>query len=122
MINPEDIKKSRLYSALVLESVFARGIRHKIKRIIGIVISIFVIVVAVTLALKWLNLLPENLAKLVAVLSPKITGLILILFAIWFIVFLLEGFFRSKYFKEREISRKDENVVSDEKKYLSLWM
>lgn len=104
----KSVKKSRLYPIIVLERVFPHRFRHRTYSFLlkstlffGILTFAFYMFVSnkdffdgqYTIEFEsWLS---------------TITGIALLLFSLWVVVFLLEGFFRSYYFKKIDKEKGD---------------
>ena len=97
----KSVRKSRLYPVIVLEKIFPHRFRH---RTYDFLFNTTLFFGALSIAFYALSKNNEFLGEAgVAVLGerlPTIAGLTLIVFSLWAVVFLLEGFFRSYYFKE----------------------
>jgi len=106
MILPRDITQSIRYPVIILESFLSHHFRHKLHSIAGFFLALLVIVEVTAYTLNYFDLLENYLRDVAIFLIPKIAGLALIFAGIWITVFMLEAFFRSKYFKETEESTK----------------
>jgi ATP-dependent Clp protease ATP-binding subunit ClpC len=99
----KNAKNSRFYSVIILERVFPHRLRH---RIYGFTSNSAILFAAVTFLLfvlgdKIASILSEYSIN-IETLQSKILGITLLTFSLWAIVFLLESFFRSYYFKRTD--------------------
>lgn len=103
MISPQDISKARTYPIIVLEQMFSHQLRHRIYDFIGIVTGLVLILIVASYLLVRLKVISGTAVAVIAKVLPGMLGFLSILVGVWLIVFLLEAFFRSFYFKETEL-------------------
>jgi ATP-dependent Clp protease ATP-binding subunit ClpC len=100
MFKKKSIKKSSLYPIVVLENGFSHRFRHHIYKFAGNTTILFTVI---TFAFYILSGSATSVASeyttILEVWMPKISGVALLAFCLWAVAFLLEGFFRSYYFK-----------------------
>jgi ATP-dependent Clp protease ATP-binding subunit ClpC len=97
-----DLKKSYLYPIVRLERVLSSRTRAKIYHsTIGLLIFFLVVIVGIVIVNRF-DLFSDSKEVFLDLLLPKVFGLVLLMFVFWVNVFLLEAFFRSYYFKEKE--------------------
>ncbi len=102
--------ESYLYPIVVLENALSSRIRHKLYKITKWCLSFFVLIVVCIVLFNKFALLDGEIGVTLDSLLTNVVGLVLILFAFWIVVYSLEAFFCSFYFKEKEIgwrSRRD---------------
>lgn len=99
----KNLKKNRLYPIVVLERVFPHRFRHRVYGFAGNAAALFAVLVFVfyVFSESFASILGEYTTKVEAWM-PKIIGIALLAFSLWAVVFLLEGFFRSYYFKRTD--------------------
>ncbi len=112
------LQRSYLYPIVHLERVLSSRIRLKLYKItVGFLIFFLCVLVAIIIINEF-SLSDENIQTILSFFLPKIIGLVFLLFAFWIIVYSLEAFFRSYYFKEKENttitgrSRNEEDMYS----------
>lgn len=97
-----DLTQSYLYPIVRLESSLSSRMRARLYRItVGFLLTFLTLILAIAAA-NYFNLLDKNMLSLQNFFLPKIFGLVVLMFACWIVMFSLEAFFRSFYFKERE--------------------
>lgn len=118
MIFPRDIIKSTKYPVFKLENFLSHSLRHKTQNTIGLIVVLLILTEVAVRMLNYLNLLGGEIREFSVFFVPKITGIALILFSVWVIFFLMEAFFYSKSYKEKDKKTKVKNF-SDEVDLLS---
>ncbi|OIO31905.1 MAG: hypothetical protein COZ49_01375 [Candidatus Yonathbacteria bacterium CG_4_10_14_3_um_filter_47_65] len=98
-----NIKKSRLYPLLAIEQFLSHKTRHRIYGTVGIVIIL--VAIADGMVFIMLSMVPFNnqVVQFLKAFGVKSAGAALVLLSLWLCVYLLEAFFRSYYFKEKEL-------------------
>ncbi len=102
----EQIKKSGLYSIIILEKFFPHFFRHSIYKLEGILALTFIVIVSVSYAVLSGNMggsvnLDTETISIVSTILPKAVGILLILIPLWALAFMMELFFRSYYLKDK---------------------
>ena len=94
-----NLKKSYLYPIVRLEKVLSSRTRSRIYHsTIGLLIFFLVLIAGIVLV-NHFDLFSSSKEVVLDLLLPKIFGLVLLMFVFWIMVYLLEAFFRSYYFK-----------------------
>lgn len=103
MITPADITRGKRYPLLILERLLSHRARHRLHSIVGFSLSFLVVLEVLVYVIDYMGLLSNDIRLIAAFLVPKVAGLALILTSVWLVIFAVEGFFRSFYFKETEV-------------------
>lgn len=96
------LTRSYLYPIVRLENALSSHARHKMYRLTVFFLFFFLVLIVGIILLNNYSILDPSIEYILDLLLPKIFGLVLVVFVFWVIVFLLEAFFRSYYFKEKE--------------------
>lgn len=102
----KQIKKSKLYSIIILERIFPHFFRHSIYKLEGILALTFILIILISYTILGngadggVNLDEKTLSTVGAIL-PKAVGVSLILIPLWALAFMMELFFRSYYLKDK---------------------
>src|SRR3989344_7272180 len=99
----QKLESSRFYPLFVLDKFLGHRARHRLFKVIALALIVFaVVVLAAALAPLWPPL-ARWLPSLTSYLSA-VVGLVFMLFASWIVVYLLEAYFRYRYFNNPDLS------------------
>ncbi|MBI4136157.1 MAG: ATP-dependent Clp protease ATP-binding subunit [Candidatus Vogelbacteria bacterium] len=99
----QKLESSRLYPLFVLDQFLGHRARHRLLKVITLALVVFILLI---LAAAIAPLLPP-LGRLLPWLAPRLSelvGLVFMLFASWIAVYLLEAYFRHRYFNNLDLS------------------
>jgi len=107
------LRTSRLYPLLALEKFLSHRTRHRIYGVVGVLIILIAAANAIIASLLWKAPLKHDIIALLKVVETKSLGVALVLVSLWLSVYLFEAFFRSRYFKEKELDFSRKNIKSE---------
>jgi ATP-dependent Clp protease ATP-binding subunit ClpC len=96
------LKKSYLYPIVLLEDMLSSSLRRRLYRLTVGMLLFFLAFVSLIRAGMYFQRFDVGIAVILRGLIPRLFGVVLILLFFWIVVFCLEAFFRSYYFKEDE--------------------
>lgn len=99
-----NLKDGRLYPIVELESVLSHAVRRTVVAFITALLLLLTMVTMAGFAYTSFFVNPnDSIVAFVSGVMPRAVGALFILSGIWLFIFLLDAFFKSFYFKEKEI-------------------
>ena len=113
-----NIQDSYLYPIVRLERVLSHKWRRRFNGVMLALLGLMTMIIVSLYVLTSTDQLPAGIESLVSAALPRVVGAIFLMSASFLIVYMLEAFYRSHYYKEKELSP-DRILRADEEDLLS---